>query len=684
MAKRIEQPVVDKTREILFSLCGYPLPSTKEDKNNIIVYEQDSYKANVELANLLLHSSKCSKKLQENLWTDKADFGKPEFTIINTKENLAIVIECKANTAMKHIGRKLRDENVLEKKQNIIAGNAVEGALHYAKFLSENYDVIAIGITGDILEDESVSNLNISTYAWEKNRKWEEDITGPFINLKIHSIMSYNDYLNVFSKLDVVKKNLIETNALSIARDLNETLHKASVPPIERSLLVSGLLLVLKDEVFLTTYRNKKVSNQKLLQLLDTSIEDTLRFLGVADTFKKEMLKTKFKDVFNQQGLLKDNARVLREVLKTLEESVAPYMTGEFSLDIVGKFYSEFLRYAKGDKSSGIVLTPSHITELFCDLINLNIDDVILDTCAGTAGFLISAMNRLYALADKQPNPDSIKKRIRETQLYGCDDDKQMFALGCSNMILRGDGKANMYYGSCMDHKSELQNNATVGMINPPYSGTDISCLEFIDFLCSCIKHKDEKGNIVGKNRSKGDNLVCAIIPVSYMHSDEYKEQRKKLLEKNTLVAVMSMPIDLFRPINTVSCIVLLKAGTPHDSEIPTYLGNWKNDGYMWKKGLGRIPDGNKPEEIKEKWLKSFKRTIEDKEIGIWKCLDGEDECVWEKYAETDYSKITKEIFEDEVKNFMIYKLREMALEDLLKDAENEEESDEIDGIEVE
>lgn len=659
MAKRIEQPVVDKTREILYSLCRYPLPSTKKDNNNIIVYEQDSYKINLELSNLLAHSSKCAKNTDDNLWTDNSDFGKPEFTIINTKENLVIVIECKVNISKNHISKKTKNENILEKRQSIISKNAVEGALHYAKFLSENYNVIAIGITGDILEDDSVSNLIISTYAWEKGKKWLNSKSGPFLNLKISSLLSYKAYLEAFKKIDVIKNSSIVENELVIARKLNETLHEANVPPIERSLLISGLLLVLKDEVTSASYKNKKVSSEKLLLLLDTSINDALKYLKVADMFKKEMLKTKFKDVFNQQGLLKDDARVLREVLKTLEESVAPYMTGDYSLDIVGNFYSEFLRYAKGDKSSGIVLTPPHITELFCDLLNLNIDDVILDTCAGTAGFLIAGMNRLYSLADKQPDSSGIKEKIRKIQLYGCDNDKQMFALGCSNMILRGDGQANMYYGSCFDHTSQLENKATVGMINPPYSGTNISCLQFVEFMCSCIKHKDEKGNIIGKSRTRGDNLVCAIIPVSYVNSDEYKDQRKKILKNNTLVAVMSMPIDLFRPLNTITCIVLFKAGIPHDVEVPTYLGNWKDDGYTWKRGLGRIPNGNKPTEIKEQWFKSFKRTEENKQIGIWKCLDGEDECCWEKYAETDYSKITKEIFANEVKNFMLYQIKE-------------------------
>ena len=39
MPIRIEQPVVDRVREILNGSCGYPLPTTKADSNNLIVYE---------------------------------------------------------------------------------------------------------------------------------------------------------------------------------------------------------------------------------------------------------------------------------------------------------------------------------------------------------------------------------------------------------------------------------------------------------------------------------------------------------------------------------------------------------------------------------------------------------------------------------------------------------------------
>ena len=74
-------------------------------------------------------------------------------------------------------------------------------------------------------------------------------------------------------------------------------------------------------------------------------------------------------------------------------------MNGEYSVDIIGKFYHEFLSYAKNSQNDGIKLTPSQITDLFCRLAKLKVTDVICDPCLGTGGFLISAMNKLYQLA---------------------------------------------------------------------------------------------------------------------------------------------------------------------------------------------------------------------------------------------------------------------------------------------
>lgn len=69
------------------------------------------------------------------------------------------------------------------------------------------------------------------------------------------------------------------------------------------------------------------------------------------------------------------------------------------------------MSYSGGDgQSLGIVLTPKHITELFCELLDLKPTDNVLDPCCGTAGFLIAAMSHML----KQTDDDFERLNIRK------------------------------------------------------------------------------------------------------------------------------------------------------------------------------------------------------------------------------------------------------------------------------
>lgn len=66
---------------------------------------------------------------------------------------------------------------------------------------------------------------------------------------------------------------------------------------------------------------------------------------------------------------------------KSIFQSIRFYQSGE---DYLGRFYGEFMSYSGGDgQSFGIILTPRHITELFCDLLDLKPDDKVMDPCCG-------------------------------------------------------------------------------------------------------------------------------------------------------------------------------------------------------------------------------------------------------------------------------------------------------------
>lgn len=92
------------------------------------------------------------------------------------------------------------------------------------------------------------------------------------------------------------------------------------------------------------------------------------------------------------------------------------------------------MSYSGGDgQTLGIVLTPKHITELFCELIDLKVDDKVLDPCCGTAGFLIAAMHKMV----KQAEDETQRRHIKRDQLFGIELQPYMFTIATTNMILQ-------------------------------------------------------------------------------------------------------------------------------------------------------------------------------------------------------------------------------------------------------
>lgn len=131
------------------------------------------------------------------------------------------------------------------------------------------------------------------------------------------------------------------------------------------------------------------------------------------------------------------------------------------------------------------------MTELFALIANVSKESTVLDICAGTGGFLISAMHVMMRSALS----DTDRKRIREEGLIGVEQQPNMFALAASNMILRGDGKANLYQGSCFDDgitRAVKKHHCNVGMLNPPFSqgDADLHELYFIKHMLDCLEKR--------------------------------------------------------------------------------------------------------------------------------------------------------------------------------------------------
>lgn len=569
--------------------------------------------------------------------------GRPEFIITFPSQSMeyVIVIECKAD-----VKRHISENKDMPKDY------AVDGVLHYSQFLSNEFNVLSIAVSG-----ENTDELVVSQYLQHKN---EDRIT----ELPDNKLLSLFDYAYAFQN-EQFAYNLKDVNIVEKAIRLNDRFQECSISESMRNTMVSGILLALQDDVFKVSYPIAKTSKE-IADCLLTAVKKVLaEALKDADELTKESkieaMIGVYQGIYNEpiikQKELKFkskkiiSAEFFKDIIRFLEKQVYPLINYEESgYDILGRFYTEFIRYAASKQKQGLVLTPSHITDLFCDLAFLNENDKVYDCCCGTGGFLIAAMKRMVFLAG---NDTEKKKAIRKNQLLGTELRPEMFTFACSNMMLRGDGKSNIECGSCFDDtiikKIEME-KPTVAFLNPPYDLGAAEQLRFVERALSAVNEQNGR--------------VVAIVQMSCAIKDEkdVNNVRKRLLKKHTLKAVISMPDDLFSPVGVITCIMVFQAGTPNKGK-KTWFGYLKDDGFVKIKNKGRIDVFDRWKGIKEEFLSAYNNLEEIDGLSVMKEVEFPDsekkfteEWCAEAYLKTDYSTLNMKDFENVLKRYAIFK----------------------------
>ncbi|TDX48867.1 N-6 DNA methylase [Orenia marismortui] len=301
--------------------------------------------------------------------------------------------------------------------------------------------------------------------------------------------------------------------------------------------------------------------------------------------------ETKKKRILNQFNIVKDRPilnqiddRLAKTPLKYftefLEKNILSSITNNTVEDVLGRFYGEFIRYSGGDgQSLGVVLTPSHITELFCDLVEIKPTDIIFDPCCGTGAFLIAAMHKMLKEA-KPADEDKIKK----DQIFGIEVREDMFSIATTNMILRGDGKSNLICDNFLKRsvKDLRKDNYTVGFMNPPYSqakGKDTAHLSEIHFIKHLLDGMAEEGRCV------------VIVPQSTMigKRKEDRQAKKQILKEHTLEGVITLNKETFYGVGTNPCIAVFTAHKAHSKKKYCKFINFEDDGFEINKHIGLV-----------------------------------------------------------------------------------------------
>lgn len=484
---------------------------------------------------------------------EQLGLARPEYTVKITDTEY-YVIEAKSQ-------RSQLEQAVLEAERD------------YAEVINQSRHVqarIISGVAGNDIDGYLVKSKFLVDGSFEPIISNDKELTGLISPEIARYLLEHNT--NIIEELPVDEKFFLET-----AEKINVILHNGAIPATDRGKVMSALLLSLVDE----TQPNVNASPRVLIQDINSRVNAVLQREGKPEFYDyiKIALPTTVTNYVKFKNAL---VKTIQELNKLNIRSAMNSGT-----DILGNFYEVFLKYGNWAKEIGIVLTPRHITHFAAEILSVNSNDLIFDPTCGTAGFLVAA----FDYVKRQTNERELK-RFKRDNIFGIEQEASVLALAIVNMIFRGDGKNNIKEGNCFHEWLTLRRDnghntaaylpadepdrhppITKILMNPPFALKEHAEKEY-KFVEHALLQMQRGG------------LLFSILPVSEMLSrGRYRQWREELLKRDTLLAVITFPDELFYPIGVVSCAIVVKRGEPHPTDQSVLWLRAIHDGFVKRKG---------------------------------------------------------------------------------------------------
>lgn len=471
---------------------------------------------------------------------------------------------------------------------------AVNGAVHYANAILHytNYtDIISIGMTG-FKNDSGKLEYSIGVYYVSKSNfgvGQKVDEYTDFSFLKEENFDAFIEKVKALSLSDEEKEKLKEKREQEIGASLVKL--NNDIYQNEKGLGENDRVYLVAASIIATLGIPKKVSpleKDDLKSSLEEGNRDGDIVLRKINAFlnekqipkdKKDLIVRTLANTLTTENINKveNGESQLKRVFSKIVDDLGIYYKTDLTTDFTGKLFNEMYSWLgfTQDKLNDVVLTPSYVATLLVKLARVNKNSFVWDFATGSAGLLVAAMNEMLDDAKKTlKSPEEINRKsaeIKAKQLLGLEILSNIYMLATLNMILMGDGSSNILNKDSLndfDGKYGFGNTdddfpADAFVLNPPYSAKGNGMI-FVEKALSMMK--------------KG---YAAIIIQGSAGSGKAVEYNKKILEKNTLLASIKMPIDLFVGKSSVQTYVyVFKIGEAHEKDETVKFIDFSNDGY--------------------------------------------------------------------------------------------------------
>lgn len=269
--------------------------------------------------------------------------------------------------------------------------------------------------------------------------------------------------------------------------------------------------------------------------------------------------------------------------------------------DAMGDVYEYILGKMAASGTNGQFRTPRHIIRMIVEMMQPTPKDVICDPAMGSAGFLVEAVKYIKENYQQEFFASENIRHFKTSLINGYDTDQTMLRIGAMNLLLHDVTAPELAWRDSLSADNNDRCCYTLVMANPPFAGSLDKGNVNKDILAYANTTKTELLFLAQFVRSLSLGGRCAsIVPdgVLFGTSKAHLAIRKEIVDKQKLIAVISMPSGVFKPYAGVSTAVLIFMKTESGGTDKVWFYDMKADGFSLDDKRSPIADNDIPDVI--------------------------------------------------------------------------------------
>jgi type I restriction enzyme M protein len=314
----------------------------------------------------------------------------------------------------------------------------------------------------------------------------------------------------------------------------------------------------------------------------------------LTDVFKK--VQKRYKYIFKGNETIELNDAVLKYVVSELQR----FSLVDTETDVKGEAYEEIVGpNLRGDR--GEFFTPRNVCNMTIEMLFSLFPEEkltspgelkILDPAVGTGGFLISGIQKIKSLFLKRGiKYDQLRDAVRDvanTNFFGIDFNPFLVKVAQMNMVMHGDGSANIVHANSLEKPSNWNDEAKrkihlaefdIVVTNPPF-GTKaviddpdiLEQFELTKFGASSPRTALPPEQLFIErclDFLKPGGVLGIVLPDSILSNPGLKWIREWILKKAYILASIDLPTETFEPhTGTQTSVLILKKKKPEQEKL--------------------------------------------------------------------------------------------------------------------